>query len=318
MTLASFVVIAHCEERGIARTLESILAQRAPGIELEVVVVDDASTDATVAIVSALAERHPELRLVALPVNLGRGGARARGIEETRGALVATVDADIVLPPGWLAACVEALADADVVGGTAVPDGDVAYVHRRFGLEATAAPHTIPVSASNALYVRAALDACRFDPALRDGEDVALNHALAAAGFRLRGIEGLLVRHEEWKSFRQSVGWLFVSGKVATRQLARYGEIRQPDLAAAGGWGLVGLGVVAALRGRPAALLALPAYLVLLAGLHLRGKFALGRARPAAAAGAIGTDALLLGAYIAGRAAGLGAFRHRHDHEGPR
>jgi hypothetical protein len=98
--LVSVIVPARNEERVLARCLRSLLAQR--GAALEILVVDDGSTDATRAI-AATAGVHV---LAAGPVPPGWGGktnACQRGAEAARGQWLLFTDADTVHAPGSLA-----------------------------------------------------------------------------------------------------------------------------------------------------------------------------------------------------------------------
>ena len=227
----SFVVIAYNEAANIARTLAGIADLEELG-EHEIIVVNDGSRDDTGQIVSEISRLNPRLRLIELGQNLGRGWARSTGIAAARGSLIAMVDADIVLPANWFTRARAALSNYDAVGGIAVPDGDVAYVCRRFGLIPRVVSGTTTVTGNNGLYRRAVFDMIDFDPALREGEDVALNHAMDRQGFSSATVPGLLVRHEENKTLGTSLRWLFDSGKGATRQLLTYHEMRQPDVVA--------------------------------------------------------------------------------------
>jgi hypothetical protein len=310
-SLISFVVIAYNEAANIARALAAISALDGLG-EHEVIVVDDSSRDGTAQIVMEIAARNPHVRLIELAVNRGRGYARNRGVSEARGELIATVDADIVLPAGWLIQARRALRDHDAVGGTAVPDGDVAYLHRRLGLVPRVVGHTTAVTASNALYRRGVFDAVGFDPALREGEDVALNHAMGRQGLSAATVPGLLVLHQESKNWAASLRWLFDSGSGATRQLAGYGEIRQPDLAAGGFAAAVTLGLIATARGHRLLGTALPAGFVMAASiLHVRSRFETSPAQWPRVASAVAVDSTLLTAYFLGRLAGLTRLRRR-------
>jgi glycosyltransferase involved in cell wall biosynthesis len=300
----SFVVIAFNEERHVMETLASIRAQHGLHDGHEVVVVDDASTDRTAEIVERCAEDDPAVRLIRLRVNGGRGHARSVATAAARGRYVATIDADIVLPPDWLARCRAAMTDADAVGGIAVPDGDVCFLYRQFHLEPRPVMHTAALTGNNALYDRKVFDAVGFDADLRNGEDVALGHDMQAAGIRTKTLEGLYVRHEEHKSLAQSVSWLFESGVGASGQLRRYRRVRAPDLAFAGWLGTLATGAILRRRGRRKGLLLLPGYLLAVAAAHVSGRFQLSPRRPARAAGAIGVDALMLGAYFVGRVVG--------------
>jgi glycosyltransferase involved in cell wall biosynthesis len=301
--MVSFVVIAYNEERAIGQVLDSILAQEGAK-DHEIIVVDDGSTDRTATVVSMLAHRHDAIRLIRNETNRGRGFARSVGVRSARGAYLAMVDADIALPPDWLHRCTVAIRGHDAVGGRAVPDGDVAYLYRRFGLTPRARPHTTVVTGSNALYRREIFERVSFDSRLRDGEDVALNHALRQAQARVQSIADLTVCHLEDKNLRASLVWLYQSGRGATRQFLRYGEVRPPDLAFAGCIPVTA--AAAALARRRPGMSTLPlAYLVAVALAHVARAFHWDRQRPLAFAGAVVIDMGLLAAYFAGRITGL-------------
>lgn len=102
-------IVTTCNEGPLAlRSLQSLLGQ---GVrDLEVIVVDDGSTDATPELVAALAEatKDPRLRLIR-QANDGLSSARNRGLAHARGDWVTFLDADDSRP-GWaLAAIAEAL-----------------------------------------------------------------------------------------------------------------------------------------------------------------------------------------------------------------
>lgn len=99
MTLrVSVVMPARNAARHIGAAVSSALAQTIE--DLEVVVVDDGSTDAT----AAIAESHGKRVRVVSQASAGVAAARNRGIAESRAALVAFCDADDILLPGHLAA----------------------------------------------------------------------------------------------------------------------------------------------------------------------------------------------------------------------
>jgi glycosyltransferase involved in cell wall biosynthesis len=297
----SFVLIAHNEQASVARALHSVLAQ---DVDKEALVVDDGSTDATAKLVGEIAERERAVRLIRLHPNRGRGFARDVGVRSARGRFIATIDADIVLPPDWWPRCAHELQDADAVGGIAVPDGDVAYLHRRFALKPRARPHVAIVTGSNGAYRRELFERVSFDPDLTEGEDIALNHALQANGARLRTVPGLIVVHLENKGFLQSVRWLFHSGRGATRQLWRYREVRLPDLVFAGWLASLALSAVPRRPGRPRGFAPLLVYVSAAAAAHVIRAFAF-RPPRMRLVGAGLVDTVLLSAYFCGRVQGV-------------
>lgn len=98
MSLVSVVIPMRNAERYVKATLESVLAQR--GVELEVVVVDDGSTDRSVEVVRGL--NAPSVRIVPGP-RQGISAAFNAGLEAARGEIVARCDADDLYPPDRLA-----------------------------------------------------------------------------------------------------------------------------------------------------------------------------------------------------------------------
>jgi hypothetical protein len=301
----SFVVIAYNEANNIGRAIATIVSLAGLD-EYEIIVVNDGSRDGTGEVVAEFAERDPRIRLINLRRNRGRGQARNSGIAVARGDLIATIDADIVLPPDWLVRTRAALRGHHAVGGTAVPDGDVSYLFKRFRLVPRAVGHTTAVTGSNALYRRQVFGALGFDPALRDGEDVALNHAARDHGLSFATVPGLLVEHLEDKTLSCSLRWLFVSGKGATRQLLTYRQVRPPDMALGAFAAAMAAGLFAAQRGKRLAGAAIPAALVLAVSTqHVRSRFETPLTQWQRVGPAIAVDSVLLTAYFAGRLTGL-------------
>lgn len=107
--LVSVVVPVYNRARLLGRALGSVLGQTMRDFEL--IVVDDGSTDDSVAVAESFAA-DPRVRLCPNPVNLGAAGARNRGIELARGRYVAFQDSDDRWFPEKLARQLEALAAA--------------------------------------------------------------------------------------------------------------------------------------------------------------------------------------------------------------
>lgn len=121
----SVVICTHDRPAMLARALHHVRTQRLPpGIEAEVVVVDNA-VDGSAAPVLARAAAAPGLPLVhvALP-RPNIADARNLGVATARGALIVFHDDDEWSEPGWLAALVETAdrTGADIVFGAVVPD----------------------------------------------------------------------------------------------------------------------------------------------------------------------------------------------------
>ena len=96
--MVSVIIPAYNAEKTIRRALESVLRQNyAP---IEIIVVNDASCDATVAVVESF--REPTVTLINRPVNGGASAATNSGLRRASGEYVAFLDADDEWLPGKL------------------------------------------------------------------------------------------------------------------------------------------------------------------------------------------------------------------------
>ncbi|MER5259279.1 MULTISPECIES: bifunctional glycosyltransferase family 2 protein/CDP-glycerol:glycerophosphate glycerophosphotransferase [unclassified Streptomyces] len=111
MTRFSVVVPAHRVQGYLRECLDSVLDQSCT--DLELIVVDDASPDASAAIAAECAERDPRVQLVRLPAHAGPGPARNIGADRATGTHLLFLDGDDLLLPGALEAIAEALDAAD-------------------------------------------------------------------------------------------------------------------------------------------------------------------------------------------------------------
>jgi GT2 family glycosyltransferase len=200
-------------ERWLPGVLESVAAQTvAPS---EVLVVDDGSTDGSLTL---LADRFPDVRVIALGSNGGFAQAANAGLRAVSAEAVALVNTDVVLAPDWLERAAAALAAApraaavatkllDLDDPTLIYDaGDVlrrdGVCEQRGRFERDGGRYDAPgevfsACAGAALYRRAAvLEAGGFDE--RFGtylEDVDLGLRLRLAGWRCRWEPRAVARH---------------------------------------------------------------------------------------------------------------------------
>lgn len=111
----SFIVAARDVAPFIAEAIGSALRQE--GCSIEVVVVDDASRDATASIVADLAREDPRVRLLRLPESRGASAARNVAMAAACGTWIAVLDGDDRIAPDRSARLLEAAAlwSADIV-----------------------------------------------------------------------------------------------------------------------------------------------------------------------------------------------------------
>jgi GT2 family glycosyltransferase len=109
----SVAILSWNGRRHLETCLEALAAQRDPGVDWEVLVLDNGSTDGTAQwLRREILPRRPRVRLIESPVNLGFCGGNNRLVAEAAGDAVAFLNNDTRPRPDWLAALVDALAAA--------------------------------------------------------------------------------------------------------------------------------------------------------------------------------------------------------------
>jgi glycosyltransferase involved in cell wall biosynthesis len=165
----------------------------------EVVVADNGSTDGSLQLARRWCRRLPVWSVVDCSAQSGPGAARNAGVRAASGGRIVFCDADDVVQPGWLQACVDGLAGADVVAGSfdfAVLNGG----HRSAPAPAaTSQLGFLPAGlASNLAVRREAFEAVGgFAEELSVGEDIDLCWRLQLGGYRFVSVHDAVVARRE-------------------------------------------------------------------------------------------------------------------------
>ena len=200
----SLVVAARNEEKTITALLESLAVQDYPGDLLEIIIVNDNSTDRTPIVVSEFISEYRQrtglnIRLIYNTFQ-GKKSAVRYGIEKSTGELIMTTDADCVVEPGWVRAFASfyARTGADMILGEVCqrPDKGFVSLFGRLEFSALQAITEAAVVAGRPVMCNAANMAIKRDVylkysgALRDdipsGDDIFLLHAVKRGGGTIR------------------------------------------------------------------------------------------------------------------------------------
>jgi cellulose synthase/poly-beta-1,6-N-acetylglucosamine synthase-like glycosyltransferase len=200
----SVIVAAYNAEETIGACLESLLELDYPLARHEIIIVDNASQDATPTILGAYSRRITVLR----EERKGPAAARNTGVRRATGDVVAFTDSDCVVDRQWLRCLVAPLADSTVgvVGGrnrarqpcnAIAAFGERIHDHRR-AIEDLVPPYAITMNWSSRLSVLHEVGL--FDPDLLRCQDVDLAYRLIQGGYRLVYEPNAVVYHRNRSS----------------------------------------------------------------------------------------------------------------------
>ena len=116
----SIVIPCFNEEKTLATCLERVLNIEDDMLKLEIIIVDDGSSDGSYAIAAEMAGKHPQLKIFQHQDNKGKGAALKTGIQNASGGIVAIQDADLEYDPRDLKRLIQPIIDdeADAVLGS--------------------------------------------------------------------------------------------------------------------------------------------------------------------------------------------------------
>lgn len=95
----SLVIPCYNEERSLVACVKRVLAIATPELKLELIIVDDCSTDKSLSIARELAAHHPEITILHHEKNRGKGAALRTGFTHATGDFVGIQDADMEYDP---------------------------------------------------------------------------------------------------------------------------------------------------------------------------------------------------------------------------
>jgi glycosyltransferase involved in cell wall biosynthesis len=183
------------EEATLGRCVASVRRQ-VPAPDL-VVVVDDGSSDSSREIARQVADLVVERHGLTVAATRNAGVAAAGGHD-----VVAFIDADCEAAPGWIAAGLGGLEDADLVGARVHAPPDATWVARRWSaIELRMGRPGAPLWSANLLVRRAAFSAVGgFAEQLATGEDVDLCRRMQETGYRVAPVPAMRVVHHGFPS----------------------------------------------------------------------------------------------------------------------
>jgi GT2 family glycosyltransferase len=196
----SVVMPVYNAEQLLGECLTALNASR--GVDYEILVVDDSSTDRS----RAIAEANG-CRVIASGGRLGPAGARNRGVEQARGEIVFFVDSDVIVRPDTLQRLADAFADTSVDGVIAVQAPAMRFRnlcsrYKNLWMHYTyvrRAGEDVPLFYTTAAAIRRRvfLDAGGFDLNYTNPnvEDTDFGQKLARLGYRVRVLADLEVEH---------------------------------------------------------------------------------------------------------------------------
>lgn len=138
--LVTVICLCYNHARFVQETIESVLNQHYPNIQL--IVVDDASTDTSVKVINQMLIKNPSIEFVGLQTNMGNCKAFNQGLAKAKGEFVIDLAADDVLLPNRIEVGVQVLQHAGPEYGVHFSDAELISVNGEYlGFHSARFPH---------------------------------------------------------------------------------------------------------------------------------------------------------------------------------
>lgn len=222
LPIVSVIVPGHNAASTLRRSLSSICSQDWPKDRLELIYVDDASTDKSIDIASKWTNRT--VSLTGIPH--GPSAARNAGVQESSGDIIVFLDADVVAPPGTVRDLTAPLLEdsrLDAIFGSydSEPSDDSLvsqyrnllhhFVHQNSRREAATFWAGCGALRKQAFLSAGGFDAARYTRAMI--EDIELGHRMRALGMQIQLRPMIQVKHlKKWTLFEMLRSDIFSRG----------------------------------------------------------------------------------------------------------
>ncbi|MFH0863185.1 MAG: glycosyltransferase [Candidatus Altiarchaeota archaeon] len=217
----SVIVPAYNAEATIEDCVKSLLALDWPTDSLELVLVDDGSTDGTRGIIRS----YPQVRLVEAK-HEGPAAARNLGVKSSKGDVIIFTDSDCVVPKDWLKRVAAELDSVDAVGGSMKPSSERSLAERfeqarRERLYGRARKFVTELPSCNLAFKRGVFEeAGGFDEEFRNAsaEDYDLCRKVTLKGHKILYEPGIEIVHHH----SQTLGRIFRRAYLHGSEIIRY------------------------------------------------------------------------------------------------
>ena len=114
----TLLIPAFNEEQQIERTIRQVMNLEYPADQLQVIVINDGSTDGTLAAIHRARELYPEVELISFDISHGKRHALAAGVRQSRGEFLIFIDSDSFLETNAVHRLLDHFADPEVAAVT--------------------------------------------------------------------------------------------------------------------------------------------------------------------------------------------------------
>lgn len=244
----SFIIPTYNVEKYVSKVLGSIKKQKYPQKEMEIIIIDDNSTDKTLERIAPFRKQFSHLKIIVKDRSQPKGAAISTniGIKKSRGEFVALVDSDAVLASNWIRELIAQFKDPKVgMAAGAIKTANPKNVWAAFAGRELEDRYSVikerevnHLSTCNTVYRRKLFDEVGvFDEDLFYGYDVDISYRVRKAGYKILLSKKTYCLHYWKESFKGYLEQLYHTGYARLKILEKF-----PDTKVGGevsGWKLI-------------------------------------------------------------------------------
>lgn len=236
----SIVIPTYNEKERIARCIESLLCQSYPQNKIEIIVVDDGSTDGTSPFIK---KNFPKVKLITKK-NSGAYDSRNKGIAIASGKIIALTDGDCVATKNWIKNIEKILREknAQIVGGKI--NHENSFIAKFIGIsdfggyQDNNEKYVTCIPTCNLAVKKEIFKEFSFDPKLRSAGDRLFSWKLVEAGYKLLYHPSIQITHKPSiklsrfleRKYRYGKAFVQIRKRVKTLPAAKLVRLHIPGL----------------------------------------------------------------------------------------